>query len=505
MAHQQVRAETHPPPVNQKEISPDLVYDQSRGVVLEFLDHIFKALAVLQEAYLHMYPTPPHPPCQHVPHQQGPRHLTDMAGQGERMAFVGMLLRTADQIRYLKLQTVRCGQDFAIKVKELKLRRPDIAHGVAVLNFLTAGLCRNNHRTLVNLLHLVQALRESIRMCRHDHPPIQLHQFYRESSNNCTLTLINALLAQCRVCEGTVHVKEMKEKLVADLDPSHWHGCGDCESMLVDTLAYTSMLSITNFRMMASTRLSLDYVIDLREVRTPQRVLNQSEQFLRGIGRRLFNFGYTEVAALRWDVSPDGFVFKMSMDFEVMFISGWQEEKKDDLNCLLLEGFLQRKEKRPFFIQCRHQLLQCDPQRKCCEPQMMASLDQVTRALHDAHSKLTGVLPIPSVHMMLEENPCHICHACIIPSIIAHVKHHRIPLKLVSMLPYSPGSVFLERLTEKDGGPVKLKDDLHPIEERNVCMVHRRCRHVSCHTHCQYSKPSKVLAVKEGKLRSLAN
>ena len=84
-------------------------------------------------------------------------------------------------------------------------------------------------------------------MCRHDHPPIQLHQFYRESSNNCTLTLVNALLAQCRACEGTVHVKEMKEKLVADLDPTHWHGCGDCESMLVDTLAYTSMLSITNF------------------------------------------------------------------------------------------------------------------------------------------------------------------------------------------------------------------------------------------------------------------
>ena len=494
MADQEVRTESPPLSLYQEEISPDLLF-QSRAVVLDFLDYMFKALVVLNEAYHHMFPDPPsYPPCQHTPHQQGPRHLTDMAEQGGRMAFVGMLLRTADQIRYLNVQSVQCGQDFAIKVKELKGRRPEIAHGVAVLNFLTAGLCQNDHQTLVNLSHLIQALKHSCRTCRHEHPPVQLYMYYRENSSSCTLTLINALLAQCRACEEIQSVNEIKAKLRADLDTSHRHGCSDCESILVDIVVYTNMLSVTNFRMMASTRLSLDYIIDLREVRMPDRVLDQFKQVLRGFRRSLFNLGFAEVGSIRWDVSGDGFVFKMSMDFEVMFISGWQEEKKDDLNCLLLEGFLQPKEKRPFFIQCRHQLLQCDLQRKCCEPQMLASLDQVTRALHNAHSKLKGVLPIISVHMMLEQDPCWSCLKHIIPSIFRY--KIGIPPQLVSLLPFRKGSVFLERLTA-DGGPVLLKDDLAPFEERNACMVHKRCKHVRCHTHCHYSKPGKVLAVKK--------
>ena len=493
MARQKVRTESHPLPSDQEEISPDLVHDQSRGVVLEFLNYMFKALVVLNEAYHHMFPAPtPHPPCQHAPHKQGPRHLTDMAGQGGRMAFVGMLLRTADQIRYLKVQSVRFSQDFATKVKELKVRCPEIAHGVAVLNFLTAGLCRNDHQTLANLSHLVQALKDSCKTCKHEHPPVQLYAYYGENSSNCTLTLINALLAQCRVCGGTQCVKEIKAKLGAELDPSHKHGCSDCESILVDIAVLTNMLSVTNFRMMASTMLSPDYVIDQREVRMPDGVLNQLEEELKDVGKILFKFGFTEVGRMRWKDSGNEFV--VSMDFEVMFISGWQEEKKDDLNRLLLEGFLQLKEKRPFFIQCRHQLLQCDPRRKCCEPQMLASLNQVTRALHDAHSKLTGVLSFVSVHMIMEQGPCRTCRKHILPSIFRH--KIGITLKLVSLLPFIQGSVFLERLTA-DGGPVQLKGDLVPFEERNVCIVHKRCKHVRCHTHCHYSNPGKVLAVKK--------
>lgn len=80
-----------------------------------------------------------------------------MAGQGERMTFVGMLLRTTDQICYLKARSDRCKQDFASMMRELKRQHPEIAHGMAVLNFLTAGLCRNDEETLDNLLHLVKA------------------------------------------------------------------------------------------------------------------------------------------------------------------------------------------------------------------------------------------------------------------------------------------------------------------------------------------------------------
>ena len=286
----------------------------------------------------------------------------------------------------------------------------------------------------------------------------------------------------------------MKAKLGLHLDPSHWHGCGDGESILVDTLVYTNMLIITNFRMMASLRLSLDYVIDLSQVKNQLRVFGHLNQVLGGIGRHLFNFGFTEVTKLRQDVSPDSLTYKLTMDYEVTFISGWQEEKKDDLNCLLLEGFLQRKERRPFFIQCQHQLLRHDPQRKCCEPQMKTSLDQVTKLLCDAHSKLTGVLSIPSVHMMLEEDPCWACESQCIPLVAAQMERHRIPLQLVSMLPYSQYSVFLERLTE-EGGPVQLKADLRPFEERHACIVQKHCRHVRYHKHCHYSNPSKVLAM----------
>ena len=153
------------------------LHRERRIPVLDFLDYIFKALAVVNRAYTYMFPAPHPPDCQHTPHQQGPRHLTDMAGQGGRMAFVGMLLRTADQIRYLKVQSIRYGQDFATKVKELKVRRPEIAHGVAVLNFLTAGLCRNDHQTLANLSHLIQALKDSCQTCKHEHPPVQLYAY----------------------------------------------------------------------------------------------------------------------------------------------------------------------------------------------------------------------------------------------------------------------------------------------------------------------------------------
>ena len=126
---------------------------------------------------------------------------------------------------------------------------------------------------------------------------------------------------------------------------------------------------------------------------------------------------------------------------------------------------------------------------------MLANLNDVIPTLHYAHSKLTGLLSFISVHMMLEQDPCWTCHKRIIPSMIAH----GIPLKIVSMLPFRKGSVFLERLTA-DGGPVQLKDDLAPFERRHVCMVHRHCKHVRCHPHCHYSKPCKVIAVQEATL-----
>ena len=505
MAYQYVRAETHPPPppVNQTEVSPDLLHDQPRAVVLEFLEYLFQALIVLNDAYLHMYPTPsPHPPCTHVPHQQGPEHLAAMTGQGERMAFVGMLLRTAQRIHCLKQRSIQCKHDFASMMAELKHQRPIIAHSVAVLNFLTAGLCRNDKETLVSLLHLVQALRESGKACRCYHPPVQLHDYFTEGSSNCTLRLIDALLEQCPRCADTKCVKEVK----AALDQLHWHGCGDCESLLVDVLVYINMLFRTQRRMMASLRISLEYVIDLSQVDNKERMFVQLDQVLGRTGRRLFNSGLTEVTLPTQDhVSPilDYFTFRIPMDYEVMFISGWQEEKKDDMYYLLLEGFLQRKEKRPFFIQCKHQLLQHDKRRKCCEPQMREYLEKVINELENARHELVKLCPSElnvKVCIIMEEDVCTKCKVRHIPAIKSHLNQYGIPLQLVAMLPYlSNNTAFLERLTEVSG-PVQQKKYLQPFEERNACMVRGRCRHVRCHEQCLYSKPSEVLALDDKKL-----
>ena len=132
---------------------------------------------------------------------------------------------------------------------------------------------------------------------------------------------------------------------------------------------------------------------------------------------------------------------------------------------------------------------------------MKSNLDEVIQALRDTHSTATGMLH--SVHMMLEQHPCMDCvEKRIIPAMVEQLptRLRAIPLKLVTMLPYSPGSVFSQRLTEVRG-PVQLKDALCPFDERHACMVNKRCEHVRCHQHCQYSKPSKVLTVDVGTLR----
>ena len=229
------------------------LYRERRQPVLDFLDYIFKALAVLNRAYHHMFPAPPpHPPCQHTPHQQGPRHLTDMAGQGGRMAFVGMLLRTAQTIRdlmHLSRQTCPPGKDFSERVRQEKIQHPEIAHGVAVLHFLTAGLCSN--AIVFGLLRLVQALKKASRSCDHHHCDFDFFEFYDNKKSNCTLALVKKLLDQCTeatcdtTCEVCQDIQHRKADLKPYLDPRHWTGCADCESMIVNIIVYATMFRNT--------------------------------------------------------------------------------------------------------------------------------------------------------------------------------------------------------------------------------------------------------------------
>ena len=364
----------------------------------------------------------------------------------------------------------------------------------------------------------MQALKSN-ESCRLRHPlsgPINLTEVYNTKTGNHTLTLIHVLLDQCKTCADDKHVKELKEKLGADLDPSQWHGCGDCELILLDILMYTRMLPRTNHRMLASLRLSFDYTINLREA-GDHSMVDQLGKGLREIGHQLFKLGLTKVSC-RESVSPDGHTHTKTMGYEVMFISGWQEgeEKKD--NVRLLHDTLQEQQKRRlFFIQCAYQ-----PQYQrrvqgnhgqpscCCEPQIQMCLQRIAAQLVKAQQRLLELVPVAlprmSMHMVLEQDPCWTCKSKVMPEILIQLAqlNYINPPQLFTMLPYIPSSelTFLERLTFALGrDPVlRVKDNLKPFEERHVCMVDVRgqCRHVRCDDgHCQYSKSHKVLAVRQ--------
>lgn len=77
-------------------------------------------------------------------------------------------------------------------------------------------------------------------------------------------------------------------------------------------------------------------------------MIDQAHQ-VQGVGRILCRFGFAKVSTSKV-ISQDD-VATLSMEYEVMFISGLQEEEsKTDLKHFLLEG-LQHKERRPFFVQ----------------------------------------------------------------------------------------------------------------------------------------------------------
>ena len=174
---------------------------------------------------------------------------------------------------------------------------------------------------------------------------------------------------------------------------------------------------------------------------------------------------------------------------------------------LLIEEFLENKGKRLFFIQWKYQVRGHATSPHCCEPQIMLHLKALFKKLqlsNDAESKVDWyhLARFIEMHMMLEQDPCTICRKEILPAIRSQLgsRDLKIPLQpVVSMLKYRKNSVFLKRLT-KEGGPVQLKADLRPFQERHVCSDYERCI-VRCHKDYHYSNPSKVLAVDDRMLR----
>lgn len=480
-------------------IPADLVHDQSSELVLELLERVFLLLVLLNDAFYIMYPPQRHCCRQKLPRPQQDHKCPTVAGQGERLGFVGMLLRTVDQIRWLSTDH-KDGKMVEEKLRNAKCYYREYAHGIAALHFLIAGVYQpwvdHNSLVLLYFLHLVHEMKEAGKRCRHLHSPIKLSEFYTEKSRNCTLNVVSHLLNRCESCASTDGVTRFKEKLRIDLDPSNWHGCSDCESMLVDTLVYTTMLRKTNRRMLASLSLSFDYDIDVSAI-------TDSDQGPEATATKiLFQLGYSEVR-LDGEVLKKGkydSLYKVSMDYELLFISG-REVDKNNLNCLVMEGFLKRKEKRPFFILCDHQLQQYDKNRKCCEPQIKKHVRKLIRKFYKAYQPSSALLTVTAT-LILEQDSCKKCEEKKhILAIKDQLKPYGVPVQHVTMLPYIPSSWFLHRLTTCDG-PVRLLRNLVP--EETECMgVASECKHYRCgHKRgCYYSKPGNVLAVDDKKLR----
>ena len=504
-------------------------FPRGRNRILSLLEYIFQALVVLKEAYQYLYPDHPQPRYHRL--KKCPEDLSDMVEQGERMTFIGMLLRTARKICYIQeqsfqLKVQRRQPYFTRKVKELEFDRTDIVHGVAVLNFLTAGLCQNDISTLQNLLHLVHALRESSEKCTHDCPPFhgELADFYKEKSVNCTLTLIAECLDQhCRECDSnnSNRIEGCMKKLGKYLDPSNWHGCGDCESMLVDILVYTKMLYNTDRRMMASLRLTLNYHV----VNWRQNLVACQEQ-LKQVNKYLFEQGFTGVKHCESPLLGNTHL-KISLDYEAIYISGCSDDKKDDWR-KLLNGFLECKGRRLFFIQCEYQVQGANDGSHCCEPQIMQHLDAVIGKEHHRPSPLavlgklgeSHLVQFIDVHMLLEQDPCDECNDVIMPVILNQLDD-QISLQLVTLLEYKKQSKYLKRLTDShdDREPVvrvlKSPDGVpRPFELRHSCIACGGCRYVRCCSHFKslhnvpcdclhpghYSKPSIALKVQRLRL-----
>ena len=515
-------------PTSQYHAAVNQPQEFDREMALAFLENIFEVLLILNTAYLHMHPMPTKLwlPCEHVPLRTltGPGHIAGVARQGERLAYIGMLLRAARHICDIRDSSSR-PLEFAAKMRGLKEKHPDLAHGVAMLKFLAAGLCHNDKQTPNDLLRLVRELRSNVHcQCRRN--SIDLLHRYNKALSNRILTLINILLDQCKTCGSMERVKKLKEKLGADLDPSKYNGCGDCELMLVDTLMYARMLPNAYRRMLASLRLSFDYDIDLRQVEDDcpwETVDDQVRKGIEEIASRLSELGLTKVG-LRDSVSPNRHLHTKSMVCEVMFMSGRKEE--DKISCKFLQNPEQRR--RLFYIQCEYQYQQQQAQgdqqqqaqsnqrqpKRCCEPQMLLCLDKVALKLGRVYQRLAELVPVMlpkmRVHMMLEQDPCRLCSTMVLPDLLAQldqlIYHKDQRPQLFTMLPYEPSkieekedspSTFLKRLIPPHGcGPVRLKDDLKPFEERHVCMIRGHCRGVRCYGHCQYSTPSNALAMR---------
>ena len=496
-----------------------------RSEALNVLEYFLETLVLLHEAYLILYPTRSehhscgHGPPVHVDSSACP-HASEMI-QSERMVFIGLLLRTTNHIQMLDSQAKCTRQDFAHQMQELKRDHPEMVRGVALLDFLTASVCCNNEQTLNNLLHLVKALKKSGETCRHAPPPVMVAQYYNDVKNNCTLTLINALLSQCEECEGSEEVQTMRRKLQADLDPTKWHGCGDCELILLDILMYARMLPRANCRMLASLRLSFDYTIDLSQVHDRDETLSTARDlFIEGIDKIVPKLGLARFKKM--PILQDGShnMITRSMEGEVMFISGRQEMKKekDDLQ-RLLEEILRYKWRRTFYIQWKY--LRFGQGKWCCENQILSCLQDMRNYFPDLQLKLRThaalnrfVLPTKctvTAHMILEQDPCGYCQENVMPELhtLLNKWHPECALHVFSLLrtpsDREPYRTFLERLTNSTDYPVlQLKDDLKPFENRHVCLVnfhdshaHDQCKFVRCIEQCQYSAPNNVLAVRE--------
>ena len=485
------------------EVDPDISIDFSKQLTMKLLLFVYNTLRLLNKVFDFTFKESDHQGftgCLHKSKKVN-REFLENRCQFNRLGYIGLLLRTSEKL--FELESIKL-RELNTKLMELQMYKPDWLHGVAVLHFLGNGLCWNDIRRKASiqkkLILQIQTISKYCKTCTKGYP-FKITDFFREGSNNCLLRLLQDVVqSSCDHCRQDKEVSKCLEEL--DLKGLNPVACGDCESMLIDVLVYARLLQRNRHRMLASVWINLEYLFPISVYKDPEKNISFN---LLETGKKLFQEGYKEVeqysSIIPKTKKRKSEIIRLGYQYEIMFISGWLNEKKDNLDILLEEGFLHRKEKRPFFIQCKHHLRRSEEDRKCCEPQILKHITHLKLRLNQILSSANmGPYSNHSLNMVIEQSPCNSCCILeIIPCIAQVLCQNTFNFfSCQSLMPYFPGTHFLERLI--DSGAVVLKNDLKPFSNRQDCMTHCKCNYTTCHHRkeyyiCHYSKPDKVLAV----------
>lgn len=364
-----------------------------RTSILQYLINFFTRMKLIRDIFLILYPNQPASlPGQSVGyHYRLPRtgcreqHLKHAKTQAGRLSMIALFLRTMETISSLDQAYSRNPNQLQRKVSEMEKH---FRHGLAYLNFMILGVLGN--RCIQDILDLLRILKKSKKNC-------QRCTLEKLSWKEPIMILLVYIADTCDSCSSGL-VRELRKTLAIDLQTvknNHdvVRSCKQCEDMLLGIFLHTKLISFKkcNIRMMASLQITLN----------PAAIRSQ---YFKKVDRTMKRRHY---------YSPSKGVY------EVLFLSGWREEKDKKEN-VLVKKFLEQSGSQAFMINDRYQTVE-QGERCCCEDQAWKNISKMPQCFF----KICA-----SVRLVLESAPCDTCAQDILPK-MKHYFHQSLPTKLL--------------------------------------------------------------------------